>query len=99
MITQYGMNEKLGPETYEDNSSSFYGTRSYSEKTASMIDEETNSLLKDAYKRCETLLNQNRNQLDSLANYLLENEKINGKEFKALMEQQEKKSKSVGTAG
>lgn len=99
MITRYGMNEKLGPETYEDNSNSFYGTRSYSEKTASMIDEETSALLKDAYKRCEDLLNQNRNQLDTLASYLLENEKINGKDFKALMEQQEKKPESVGTAG
>lgn len=99
MITRYGMNEKLGPETYEDNRGSFYGSKSYSEKTASVIDEETNALLKDAYKRCEDLLNTNRNQLDALANYLLENEKINGKDFQSLMEQQNSHSESAGTAG
>lgn len=64
----------------------YYGSRTYSEKTAAEIDEEVNRLLKEAYERCEAILKENRNQLDAVAGYLLEHEKIGGEEFKKLMD-------------
>ncbi|MDD5886139.1 MAG: ATP-dependent zinc metalloprotease FtsH [Oscillospiraceae bacterium] len=91
MITRYGMSEVLGPETYEEDRS-YYGTsRNYSEKTAVAIDEEVHSLLNRAYHQAEDLLNQNRSQLDRLADYLLENEKVDGETFRKLMQKNESK--------
>ena len=85
MVTRYGMSTKLGPGTFEDRKP-YYGSRTYSEKTAAEIDEEVNRLLKEAYERCEAILKENRNQLDAVAGYLLEHEKIGGEEFKKLMD-------------
>lgn len=87
MITRYGMSEELGPETYEsDNDRSYFSTRSYSDKTATAIDEEVKQMLKDAYSRAESILTEHRDELDKLADYLLENEKIDGDAFLTLME-------------
>ncbi|MBQ8470235.1 MAG: ATP-dependent zinc metalloprotease FtsH, partial [Clostridia bacterium] len=85
MITRYGMDETIGLATYGTNTG-FYGTgKEYSETTATAIDEEVKTLLKNAYDRCEAILNEHRDQLDKLAEYLLENEKIDGEGFKDLM--------------
>ena len=86
MITRYGMDEELGLATYGTNTG-FYGTgKDYSETTATAIDERVNALLKTAYDRCESILNEHRAQLDSLADYLLEHEKIDADGFNKLME-------------
>ncbi len=86
MITRYGMDEELGLATYGTNTG-FYGTgKEYSETTATAIDERVNALLKTAYDRCESILNEHRAQLDSLADYLLEHEKIDADGFNKLME-------------
>ena len=86
MITRYGMSDELGPISLENGQQSYYSQKNYSEKTASRIDEEIESLLKLAYKRTEDILNEHRAQLNALAEYLLENEKIDGENFKELME-------------
>lgn len=85
MITRYGMDENIGLATYSTNTG-FYGTgKEYSESTATAIDEEVKNLLKTAYDRCEAILKEHRDQLDKLAEYLLENEKIDGEGFNKLM--------------
>ncbi len=86
MITRYGMSDELGPISLENGQQSYYSQKNYSEKTASRIDEDIESLLKLAYKRTEDILNEHRAQLNALAEYLLENEKIDGENFKELME-------------
>ena len=86
MITRYGMDENIGLATYGTNTG-FYGTgKDYSETTATAIDEEVNALLKTAYERCEKILTDHRDQLDRLAEFLLENEKIDEEGFRNLME-------------
>jgi len=87
MITRYGMSSTLGPVAYESDTGRYfaYGQKAYSEKTASAIDEEVNTLMNHAYNRAERLLKDNRPQLDALADYLLENEKIDADGFKELM--------------
>jgi len=85
MITRYGMDENIGLATYGTNTG-FYGTgKEYSETTATAIDEAVKAQLKTAYERCETILTEHRDQLDRLAEYLLEHEKIDADGFNALM--------------
>ncbi len=65
----------------------FYGTgKEYSETTATAIDEAVKAQLKTAYDRCEAILTEHRDQLDRLAEYLLEHEKIDAEGFNKLME-------------
>ena len=85
MITRYGMDENIGLATYGTNTG-FYGTgKEYSETTATAIDEAVKAQLKTAYERCEAILTEHRDQLDRLADYLLEHEKIDADGFNALM--------------
>lgn len=85
MITRYGMDESIGLATYGTNTG-FYGTgKEYSETTATAIDEAVKVQLKTAYDRCEAILTEHRNQLDRLADYLLEHEKIDAEGFNNLM--------------
>ena len=86
MITRYGMDETIGLATYGTNNG-FYGTgKEYSETTATAIDEAVKAQLKTAYDRCEAILTEHRDQLDRLAEYLLEHEKIDAEGFNKLME-------------
>ncbi len=85
MVATYGMSRNVGPEAFETGSSSPYGNRTYSEKTAAAIDEEVHNLLNEAYERAEKLLTENRSELDALAEYLLEHEKIDGKQLEELL--------------
>lgn len=95
MVTQYGMSEKLGPIAFGSQNDEVYlgrsygHVRNYSEKIAADIDEEINSIVKNAYSRCEDILNANIDKLHIVAKYLIENEKVNGEDFKALMEGRE----------
>ncbi|MDO4406257.1 MAG: ATP-dependent zinc metalloprotease FtsH [Eubacteriales bacterium] len=85
MITRYGMDENIGLATYGTNTG-FYGTgKEYSESTATAIDEAVKAQLKTAYDRCEAILTEHRDQLDRLAEYLLEHEKIDAEGFNNLM--------------
>ena len=85
MITRYGMDENIGLATYGTNTG-FYGTgKEYSESTATAIDEAVKAQLKTAYDRCEAILTEHRDQLDRLAEYLLEHEKIDAEGFNDLM--------------
>lgn len=95
MVTKYGMSEKLGPIAFgSQNDEVFLGrtygsVRNYSEKIAADIDIEINEIIKNAYARCETILNSNMDKLHLVAGYLIENEKASGEVFKALMEGKE----------
>ena len=91
MITKYGMSDELGPIAFTSgNNEVFLGrdygqTRNYSEKVASSIDEEMNSVITGAYKRCEDILTTDIDKLHAVAQYLIEHEKMNGETFKAIM--------------
>ncbi len=94
MVTKYGMSETLGPITFGSGHNEVflgkdYGTvRNYSEEIAKDIDEEVRAIISKAYCRCEQLLNEHRNKLDQLAAYLIENEKIDGEAFAAMMREE-----------
>lgn len=90
MITHYGMNDKLGPMTYGSNQDEvFLGrdyarSQNYSEKVAAMIDSEMRELIDTAYNKAETLLKENLEILERVAQALLEKETIDAREFEEL---------------
>lgn len=90
MITRYGMSDRLGPITFGSaHDEVFLGrdfatTRNYSEQIAAEIDEETKKLIDMAYSRCEEILQQNIDKVHTVANYLLENEKMSGEQFESI---------------
>ena len=87
MVTQYGMSEKLGPISYDNSGHSIFigrdfgQTKSYSEETAALIDEEVKRIFDEASATCENLLTEHRDTLISVAEYLLEHETMDGEEF------------------
>jgi cell division protease FtsH len=93
MIRNWGMSEKLGPLSYAKGEEQvFLGReiaqhRDYSEDTARMIDEEINKLIKDAYDRAGDVLNENIDILHKLADLLLEQETVLGKELDELIKE------------
>ena len=91
MITRYGFSEKLGPIVYgHDNSEVFLGRdysqgRNYSENVAAEIDGEIRELIDTSYENAKQILLNHRDQLDKVAHYLMEHEKIDGEDFYKLM--------------
>ncbi|MCR5136424.1 MAG: ATP-dependent zinc metalloprotease FtsH [Oscillospiraceae bacterium] len=87
MVMKYGMSERLGPILYDTSGQSIFigrdfgHTKSYSEETAAIIDEEVKAIFDDASARCEKILTEHADQLRGLAEYLLEHETIEAEEF------------------
>ncbi len=84
MITQYGMSEKFGLMTLETVESKYLDGRralNCSDATATEIDIEVRDLLKACYEKARTMISENKEILDRIANYLFEKETITGKEF------------------
>ena len=93
MVVKYGMSEKVGLINYEVDSSEevFLGrdlghSRSYSEKIATLIDEEVRKIVDDCYNEAKAIIVQNIEVLHKCANLLLEKERIDRPEFEALFE-------------
>lgn len=92
MVTTYGMSDELGPMAYgTDDEEVFIGRdfnkmRNYSEEVAAKIDKEMRRIIDNAYNKTETLLSQNMEKLDRVAQALLEKETISGKEFEMLFD-------------
>lgn len=92
MVMEYGMSDKIGTISYgSDNNEVFLGRdlgrgRNFSEEVGAMIDKEIKSLISNAYNTAEELLKENVNKLHAVASTLLEKEKIDGKEFEEIFE-------------
>ena len=87
MVTRFGMSDKLGPILFDSaDHSIFIGrdfgtTKSYSEETAAIIDEEVKAIIDKASEQCRKILTEHSRQLVDLAEYLLEHETISADEF------------------
>ena len=87
MVMKYGMSEKLGPISYDTSGHSIFigrdfgTTKSYSEETAAIIDEEVKRIFSEAEKKCEEILTEHSEQLKAVAEYLLEHESMDAEEF------------------
>ncbi len=87
MVTKYGMSEKLGHATFTTGHDEVFIGRSmaqakpYSEQTAALIDEEVKALLDGAYARCREILERDRDKLELVAQFLLEHETMDARQF------------------
>ncbi len=90
MVTRYGMSERLGPRTFgKKEELVFLGReiseqRDYSDKIAEEIDDEVHNLIQAAYTAATQLLTDNRPKLFQIADYLISNETVEGKELEEL---------------
>ena len=88
MVMKYGMSDKLGPISYDTSGHSIFigrdfgQTKSYSEETAAIIDEEVKRIFDEAALKCEEILRAHADVLVALAEYLLINETIDGDDFR-----------------
>ncbi|TMD59500.1 MAG: ATP-dependent zinc metalloprotease FtsH [Chloroflexi bacterium] len=91
MVARWGMSERLGAISFSDREDPFAGTslannsREYSEKTATIIDEEVDRIVKWAYNRAVSLLSEHRTTLDRIAKTLRLHETIDAKQLRAIM--------------
>ncbi|WP_373513451.1 ATP-dependent zinc metalloprotease FtsH [Persicitalea sp.] len=75
MVTMYGMNDKIGNISFYDSKQSDYNfTKPYSENTAEKIDHEVRILVDKAYQRVVGMLSDKREELETIAQELLEKE-------------------------
>ncbi len=93
MVTKYGMSDKLGPIVYgaSDANEVFLGrdfghTRNYSEEIAARIDDEVYRILSDGYAETEKKLSEHMDKLREVAERLVEDEKMDGDTFRAIMD-------------
>ena len=87
MVMKYGMSDKLGPISYDNSGHSIFigrdfgQTKSYSEETAAIIDEEVKKIFDRASEMCQWILTEHADQLRDIAEYLLEHETMEAEEF------------------
>jgi cell division protease FtsH len=91
MVTEWGMSEKLGPLTFGHKEELvFLGRdlgeqRNYSEEVAGEIDQEVHRLVDAAYQRAKKILTERKDKLTQLAEYLKQEETIEGWQMDAVL--------------
>ena len=104
MITEFGMGQELTNQVFGSSEGSvflgrsFAEGRNYSEQTQDKIDEEVAKIISEATKRAEETIIRHRAKLDQIAEKLIQEETIEGKEFEALFESVDKEKKSPAKA-
>lgn len=94
MVTRLGMTEEFDMMATEVVANRYLGgdaALQCSETTAGKIDAKVLALIKEAHAKARTILQNNRDKLDVLAQYLLEKETITGEQFMALLQQEQAK--------
>jgi cell division protease FtsH len=103
MVAELGMSPKLGPVNFARSQPAFMEVESrhidYSEATAQLIDKELQLLLEEGYDRALTILRNDRDVLDRLAQLLLEKEVVDRRELRELMGTDPAGKSNGGAAG
>jgi cell division protease FtsH len=92
MVTRWGMSDALGPLQYaEADEEVFLGysvnrQKNMSNETAQAIDTEIRRIVEQGYDRAKHLLKEHRDELETLAQALLEFETLSGDEIKTLLD-------------
>lgn len=84
MITMYGMSEEFGLMALETVENQYLDGRrvlNCADATAAQIDQVVKKTLKKCYEQAKQLLSENREVMDHLAEFLIKEETITGKEF------------------
>lgn len=91
MVAKYGMSPRLGTISYEKDGEIFVGrdyekTKSYSERVAGEIDDETKAVIDQAYAKCRSILESHWVSLQAVAEFLLSHGTMGRDQFEACME-------------
>lgn len=91
MVTEWGMSDVIGPLDYGDEDQNFLGQRmpnnsGLSDEKAALIDAEIKKLVDGGYNKAKALLKKHHDQLELLAQGLLEYETLTGAEIRELIE-------------
>ncbi|MBI2391473.1 MAG: ATP-dependent metallopeptidase FtsH/Yme1/Tma family protein [Deltaproteobacteria bacterium] len=93
MVTEWGMSPELGPLAYGENEENpFLGRElsshhaTYSGNTAKIIDDEIRRIVMTNYDKARSMLTDHKQELDRLAEALLDRETVDGFEIDAILE-------------
>ena len=95
MVAYWGMSETIGPVAFRQGEEhpflgkEMHSSRDFSEQTAFRIDQEIQKFLGEAAERATRVLRERRDELDQLANALLEHEAIGKEEIIAILGERE----------
>ena len=84
MVTVYGMTDSFDMMALESIQNRYLdgrAVRNCSEETSTLVDKEILQIIRNCHEKARTLLNENRDLLDKISEYLLEKETIYGDEF------------------
>nr|UWI50065.1 ATP-dependent zinc metalloprotease FtsH [Clostridioides difficile] len=86
MVTKYGMSSKLGPMSFDSDDEVFLGNsfsskRNYSEEVAFEIDQETKRIVDGSYDKTRSILQENMDRLEYVAQALLIYETLDADQF------------------
>lgn len=91
MVCSYGMGAGFGFQSFGENQETLFMGReitrsqNFSENTAQRIDAEVDRLLKEAYQRAETMIQEHRAELELLVRHLLDAETMDGRDVETLV--------------
>jgi cell division protease FtsH len=74
MVTVYGMDETIGNVSFNDQKKEYSFDKPYSDETARIIDEKVRKMINESYVRTVKLLKSKKNDLEIVAQRLLEKE-------------------------
>jgi len=89
MVSMYGMSDKFGMMGLESVRNRYLDGRSVmnvSDRTGSALDEEVRLILDDCYQKAVTILEENREKMREIAEFLFANETLTGDEFMEMFE-------------
>jgi cell division protease FtsH len=101
MVTEFGMSDLLGPYAVAPGQQSLFldsaesAGKVYSEATAQHIDRAAQAIVTRMYQRARQLLQEHRQTLETLAQYLLKHEVIDQQTFVALTSETHRRKESV----
>jgi cell division protease FtsH len=91
MVCEWGMSDKMGPLTYGTKEEQvflgkdFQTQKNFSDQTAKLIDQEVKTLVMGGYNKAKDIISENREDLEKLAQALLERETLDAEEIRLII--------------
>ena len=92
MVTRYGMSEELGTQVFGEAQHEVFLGRDWANhndlaaETSKRIDDEVERIMRNAHQRAWTVLDERRDQMNTMAGVLLERETVEGETVQALLD-------------
>ena len=106
MVTRWGMSDVLGTRVYGENQAEVFLGRdvathkNLSDATAELVDKEIRRIIDEQYARARTIVEENREKIDKMANALLEWETLDSEQIDDIMAGRDPRPpQDVGTHG